>query len=470
MAKTPPSDFRETLYTIDKRGNRRWVYSSLTVGRWFQRRALVAYALMAIYLLAPWITVGGEQAVRFDLMNSRLVAFGQVFWATDTQFLVLILILLALSLFFFTALFGRVWCGWACPETVFLEFVYRPIERLIEGSATQRLQLDSAPWNGRKILIKGTKYIVFCALAWVLASTALAYFIGREPLLRMMAGSPLHNLTPFLLTLALMGVMLFQFGWFREQFCTIVCPYARFQSVLMDSHSLSIGYDRNRGEPRGKLKRGDAERVQGDCIDCGLCQRVCPTGIDIRNGLQLECIACAACVDACDSIMDSIGRSRGLIRYDTELGLSGARSRFLRPRVIAYALVLAAILTTLSLLLSSRVLLEAFITRGAADVPYARVDDSTISNHLNAKVANKGNAIEQVHIELRDAPDVKLVVPANPFPVRGNTVQEVPLFFQVPVSTLRAGKRRVQVRFYNNSGFDLTQEVVLLGPDAPGEE
>ena len=216
----------------------------------------------------------------------------QLFGQLTLFFVVLILGGLGFSLFFFTALFGRIWCGWACPETLYLEFVFRPIERLFEGNAAQRKRLDDAPWTFNKIWRKSFKHLFSAIAAWIIASTFLAYFIGSEPLIRMMSDWPTNNIVPFTLTVIIMALFAFQFGWFREQFCTILCPYARFQSVMMDANSLVVGYDEMRGEPRGKLKKGEVASENGDCIDCKLCVRVCPTGIDIRNGLQLECVSC----------------------------------------------------------------------------------------------------------------------------------------------------------------------------------
>ncbi|MCC6953431.1 MAG: 4Fe-4S binding protein, partial [Deltaproteobacteria bacterium] len=266
MESDPEPTFRDTLYTIDKDGNRNWVYSNIVIGRFFKRRAVVAYLLMAWYLIAPWITINGSQAILFDIEHRRFSLFGTQFWATDSIFLMFTLGGLGLTLFFFTALIGRVWCGWACPETVFLEFLFRPIERLTEGNAAKRKRLDEQPWGVEKVTRKVLKHALSATLAWVLATTLLAYFFGSHQMIAMILEGPANHMLPFVLTIVFMGVLGFQFGWFREQFCTVLCPYARFQSVLLDANSIVIGYDVKRGEPRGK-PRAKSEKPLGDCVD-----------------------------------------------------------------------------------------------------------------------------------------------------------------------------------------------------------
>jgi cytochrome c oxidase accessory protein FixG len=465
-SKIDKKDFRETLYTIDKRGNRRWVYNSIVRGKFFALRSIAMTALLAFYMSMPWISIAGEQAILFNIPERRFVIFGSVFWATDTTFLFLVLIILAISLFFFTAIVGRVWCGWACPETVFLDFLFRPVERLIEGSPAERLRLDQSPWTVRKIRIKGTKFLVFAVLAWFVASTFLAYFLGREPLIAMMSAPPTHNWEPFLLTLAMMGVMLFQFGWFREQFCTVVCPYARFQSVMMDANSLTVGYDTKRGEPRGNNRKG-AERQQfGDCIDCGLCVRVCPTGIDIRNGLQLECVACAACIDACDSVMLKLGRAPGLVRYDTENGLAGQKTTFFRPRLFVYGAILTVLLGTLAYRLAHRSSLDVQLVRGALDAPFTRAQDGRIVNHLHLHLSNKTKLPLSVTLRSAD-PDLGLsvIMPLDPFPIAPEATAVAPVFIEFPIDLLDDGRRAVGIVVRGSDGTERLERITLLGPE-----
>lgn len=462
------TDFRETLYTIDKRGNRKWLYPALEKGKFFRLRSVVVYALMAFYLVMPWITINGEQGILFDIPARRFIIFGQVFWATDTSFLVLVLAGLAITLFLVTSVAGRLWCGWACPETVFLEFLFRPIERLIEGGPAARLKLDQGPWNARKIRLKATKHFLFALCAWILASTFLAYFVGREPLIRMMSGSPMAHPFEFGVTVFFMALMAFQFGWFREQFCTVVCPYARFQSVLLDSDSLVVGYDARRGEPRGKLQRGEiapGEQRHGDCIDCKRCVRVCPTGIDIRNGLQLECIHCAACVDACDSVMAQIGREPGLIRYSTENELAGHATRRFRPRVAIYTFILLAIVSTFAYRLSTRQFIDVQFLRGNHAAPFTLLEDGRVSNHLSAHIGNKDRKAQQIWFDLVSPEGVKLLTPLVPFPIAAESIATAPVFFQAPRELLQNGKLRVKVKTRNNEGFEKVQEVTILGPD-----
>ena len=462
------SDFRETLYTVDSSGRRKWVYSALIEGRFFRRRQAVAYVLMAIYLVMPWLTVHGKQAVYFDVFGRQFTFFGTTFWATDTIFLMLLLGTLGITLFYCTALLGRVWCGWACPETVFLEFLFRPIERLIEGTPTQRKRLYESPWTLGKIWKKFLKYGLFSALAWLLASTALAYFYGAHRMIEMMSDVPTKNLAPFLVTLALMAALLFQFGWFREQFCTILCPYARFQSVMLDPNSLVIGYDVTRGEPRGKMRSGASNAAEqpkrGHCVDCGACVRVCPTGIDIRNGLQLECVNCAACIDACDSIMDGVGFPRGLIRYDTENRLLGKASRIIRPRVIAYTVVLACLVSCFVLFLVKRVPFEADFMRGA--VPFSQLPDGRLSNQVNLQFSNKSDSARTFSVGIPGEPEVEVIVPGSPITVEGGSLKRVPIFLNFPKTVLHGGKRAILIR--TASGGDVReQRFMLIGPEAP---
>jgi cytochrome c oxidase accessory protein FixG len=455
-------DFREVLYTIDKKGNRKWVYPSVTVGAFWRIRRVVSAVLIVIYLSLPWITIGNHQAVRIDLAHRTLFAFGSSFWASDTVILWALILSLAFSLLFFTSLFGRVWCGWACPETVFLEFVFRPIERLIEGNARQRAALDSGPWNRDKVLRKSLKFGIFTLIAWFLASTALAYFVGRQPLIQMMSESPLNNLTPFLATCALTSVLLFQFGWFREQFCSILCPYARFQSVLLDRNSLAVTYDESRGEPRGKPSK---EHATGDCVNCRLCVKVCPTGIDIRNGLQLECIQCTACIDACNSVMSGLGKPLGLIRYTSEAALESGRFSFLRPRVGLYALLLSCSLLLLLRLGTHRSLSDVHFVREGTDTLFTVVSDHEAINHFRVHVSNKSDAVEQIRLNVNDNSPVQLISPLSTIEVPPQQEVMIPLFFKFPIANLIHGKLQTQITSRNSEGVTQLHSIVLIGPE-----
>ncbi|MBX7136930.1 MAG: cytochrome c oxidase accessory protein CcoG [Oligoflexia bacterium] len=456
--------FRETLYTIDTKGRRKWVYAHLVAGKFIKSRAVVAYLLMALYLLMPWISINGKQGVLLNIYERRFIFFGLELWATDTIFLFLTLGFFAITLFFVTAMLGRLWCGWACPETVFLEFLFRPIERLIEGPPAKRIRLDQQPWNFEKIFKKGLKHLLCAAFAWVLASTALAYFIGREPLLAMMEGSPLDHLGPFVMTLILMGVMGFQFGWFREQFCTVLCPYARFQSVMMDQDSLVIGYDPGRGEPRGKAARGAKEPDNGDCIDCGLCVRVCPTGIDIRNGLQLECVACAACVDACNSIMDKMGWARGLIRYDTENRLQGRTTHFLRPRLFVYATLLVLYLSAFGYFLSVRQPDDLEVVRATKETPFT-IAENVITNHFTMRLSNKSDRPMNFKLAPAADPRFEVVLPLTETVVMPGKIQELPLFVRFGRGVLDHGKGALDITVSRDGAPDRVLKAKLLGPN-----
>lgn len=461
--------FRETLYTVDKRGHRKWVYATVVAGRFRKWRSYVMVALMGFYLLMPWITIRGEQGILLDIAKRRFVVFGAVFVATDTIYLFLMLAIGALALFLVTAVVGRIWCGWACPETVFLEFLFRPIERWIEGDHLARRKLDAAPWSFEKVRKKFAKHAIFAALAWVIANTFLAYFVGREILIHMMLSPPWQSPFAFGVLLFVLAAMAFQFGWFREQFCTIVCPYGRFQSVLLDQQSLVIGYDSVRGEPRGKVTSGPAVQGRGDCVDCGACVRVCPTGIDIRNGLQMECINCTACIDACDAVMTKVGRALGLIRYASQSQLEGKPHRILRPRVVIYTVLLIGAAVVLGFRLSARELSEFHIVRGGLDAPYSEARPGVFINHLHLRLTNKGREAGEYLVEAIDlAEGMKLVVPVNPYPVAADSTVTVPIFVEFPLAVLVQGKRKITVRVQSAKdrgvSYSEEKEITVLGP------
>ncbi|MFO0574840.1 MAG: cytochrome c oxidase accessory protein CcoG [Polyangia bacterium] len=383
QSRTRSSPGLDKLHVLDERGGRRYIYPADVQGRFTRWRPRVFALLLLIYLALPWITVNGHPAVFINILERRFYLFGKVFNAQDFFYLFFVVSGVGFVLIVLAALFGRIFCGWACPQTVLLEGIYRRIERLIEGPATARAALARAPWTLNKLARRVLKHALFLLVSFVLAHLFLAYFVSIPELLRMMRDNPLANWTAFLWGIGLTGILYFNFFWFREQFCLILCPYGRLQSAMQDRDTVVIGYDKRRGEPRGKVGATGA----GDCIDCRRCVAVCPTDIDIRNGLQMECIGCAGCIDACDEIMLKVGRKPGLIRYDSERALDGEPRRFIRPRVIAYAGLGLLGLLALATAFARYQPFEANLVRGRG-APYV-IDGDTVRNHVLVHVINK---------------------------------------------------------------------------------
>jgi len=326
-----------SLGSIREDGSKKTLHPSDVSGFFTKWRRIVALGLLTVYVALPWIPVGGFPAVFLDAVNRRFHFFGLTLATQDLWVFFFLVTGLGFSLFYITALFGRVWCGWTCPYTVFLEHVFRRVERLIDGDAPARRQLDKAPWSAGKVARRALKHGIYLLMAALIAHVFLSYFVSIKGLYEMMQQSPQGHAFAFSVVAFLTVVLYFCFSWFREQFCVIMCPYGRLQSALSDDNTVIIGYDKTRGEPRGRANDPNA----GDCVSCNRCVQVCPTGIDIRNGLQLECIGCAACVDACGDIMKKLGRKPGLIRYDSYVGLGGGKTKFIRPRIILYSMLLA---------------------------------------------------------------------------------------------------------------------------------
>jgi cytochrome c oxidase accessory protein FixG len=374
----------EKLYSIRGDGSRRFLHPADVRGRFITRRRIVFAGLIAIYVALPLVSIGGHPAVQLNIEDRRFYLFGSVFNATDVWMVVFALLATAFGLLFTTAWLGRGWCGWACPQTVFLDGVYRAIERLVEGPGEKRIRLDQAPWSAEKLTKKIAKHAGFLIVSLFLSHVFLSLFVSGRSLVAMIQHDPRAHWEAFLWTMGITAFLYFNFSWFREQLCIVICPYGRLQSALVDRDSLVIGYDVARGEPRGKARA----EGRGACVDCNRCVAVCPTGIDIRNGLQLECVACAQCIDACDEIMDKLGQPRGLVRYDSQRGLGGDHARRARPRLWAYGALFAGALTALAFSTEERVPFEAALLR-APGAPFVVDPDGAVRDQFTVHVVNK---------------------------------------------------------------------------------
>jgi len=385
----------DSVTTINEDGSRYFLHPADVRGRWALFRKVFMLVLIAVYVLLPWIPVNGHPAVFFDIEKRLFHVFGLTLVPQDLWVLFFGITGLGFALFFVTALLGRLWCGWACPYTVFLDFIYRRIERWIDGDAPARRKLDAAPWGADKIIRRIIKHGLYLLVSALIAHVFLSYFVSLPRLYSFMMEGPLQHSLAFGTMAVLTLLLWFCFAWFREQFCVIMCPYGRIQSVLTDDDTVVIGYDEKRGEPRGHVKDPEA----GHCIDCRRCVQVCPTGIDIRNGLQLECIGCTACIDACDEIMDKVGRPRGLVRYDSMNALAGMPRRFLRPRILAYGVLGLIGLGVLGLTAFKRARPYTTTVTRMAGAPYYS-DQAMVRNIYQLRILNKRNQTAVFSVEL----------------------------------------------------------------------
>ena len=396
MTATPPRPSLESVTTINEDGSRRFIHAAAVSGRFSRWRAMLAIVLTAIYVALPWIRINGNPALFLDVAHRQFHYFGLTFVSQDIWLVFFVMSGIGFCLFFLTALFSRVWCGWACPQTIFLD-VARRIERWCEGDAMQRRKLDASPWTLNKTARRTAKHALYVLYALLLAHVLLSYFVSLPQLYAMMRHEPAENFGAFAFVFLIAGALWFDLAWFREQFCIVLCPYGRLQSALLDSDSLVVGYDTKRGEPRGKKGA-----TTGDCVDCLRCVQVCPTGIDIRQGLQLECIGCTACIDACDSVMAKLDRKPGLIRYDSRHGFEGKRTRWVRPRTLLYTGL--AVLGAIALTLETRSLKPAtFSLTRVTGIPYV-VEGGVVRNQFLVRVLNKRNAAITFQLEIADGP------------------------------------------------------------------
>lgn len=380
--------FRNQLATVTDDGKRKWVYPKKPAGRFHRARIVVSAILLLILILTPFIKVNGHPFILFDFLNRKFILFGVLFGPHDFHLLVIAMISLIVFVILFTAVFGRIFCGWACPQTIFMEMVFRKIEYWIEGDAKDQRKLKAAPWTLSKFFKKSIKQIIFFAIAFFISNIFLSYIIGMDELLKIISDPPSQHLQGLFAITIFSGIFYFVFSYFREQACTIVCPYGRLQGVLLDRDSIVIAYDNVRGEPRKKFKKDEGWENRGDCIECYQCVEVCPTGIDIRNGIQLECVNCTACIDACDDIMDKINRPRGLIRYASLNSIQNKAKWRFTPRAIGYSVLLTVLVTVLTILLLNRTEFSVTVLR-TAGLLYQEQPNDMISNLYDLNMVNK---------------------------------------------------------------------------------
>ena len=416
---------------------------------------------MLVFFLIPHVRLGGKPLVLLDLPRRQFTLFGTTFLPTDTLLLMLLLASITITIFLLTALFGRVWCGWACPQTVYMEFLFRPIERLVEGGRSGSLGLDRERryFHPRRLL----KYAIYVGLSLFLAHTFLAYFVGTEALSHWVTRSPAEHPTSFLIMAGTSVAVFANFTYFREQTCLVACPYGRWQSVLLDKQSLIVAYDTKRGEPRAKGKVRPAG--VGDCIDCGACVLTCPTGIDIRDGLQMECIHCTQCADACDDVMTRVGKPKGLIRYSSRELLEGHVRHMVRPRTVLYPVALAVFLGGFTYALVTRDAADVTVLRGTGE-PFTRQEDGRIANQIRVKIANRTNADHDYRIDVDQTSAGTVIAPQNPLHVPAGESAVTSVFVLLPRDVFHDGEHRVTVRVADGAGFSTNIPYRLVGPES----
>lgn len=469
MATNLPNDsFRDTIATIDETGKRAFIHPKKPSGPFYDKRKIVSYFLLLFLLSAPFIKINGNQFLMFNVLERRFNIFSFPFWPQDFHLFVISMIIGVVGLALFTVAFGRIFCGWFCPQTIFMEMVFRRIEFWIDGDRAQQIRLAKQDWDGEKIRKRVTKWIIFFIISFIIANVFLAYLIGSDKLISFILDGPTKNVSTLISLLIFTGVFYFIFAWFREQVCIIACPYGRMQGVLLDNKTINVAYDHVRGEGeigRAKFNKNEdrAASGKGDCIDCKVCVHVCPTGIDIRNGVQLECINCTACIDECDTIMEKVGLPKGLIRYASEDEIVKKEKFKLTTRMKGYIAVLAILIGVFIGMLFLRNDVEATILHMPGQLFQHEGDN--ITNIYNYKIVNKTEGeFSNVTFKLIEPKgEIKLV--GSPFikvPKQGIT--EGSMFVKVPEKDLKGEKIDVKIEVYDNNKLIETTTTNFTGP------
>jgi cytochrome c oxidase accessory protein FixG len=459
--KDSPS-FRDKVATVDKTGKRIWLFPQKPKGKLYRMRTLLTILYLAVFFTLPFLRVDGHPMFLINVLERKFILFGQIFWPQDFFIFGLGMITFIVFVALFTVVFGRVFCGWACPQTIFMEMVFRRIEYWIEGDAAQQRLLKNAPWNTEKIVRKFAKWLIFWVLSFIIANTFLAYIIGTDELFKIIREPVSEHVGGFMAIVIFTTVFFFVYSWFREQVCTVVCPYGRMQGVLLDRNSIVVAYDYKRGEPRGKFRKNRAADT-GDCIDCAQCVKVCPTGIDIRNGTQLECVNCTACIDACNKMMLAVGYEPGLIRLASENNIAENKPLRFTGRMKAYSVVMCMLLGVLVVLLAGRTDVGVSILRTPGQL-FQEQPDGQISNLYNYKFLNKTYHDKQLELRPENfegritiVGNDELVVPREGFATGA-------LFIHLDKARVQARKTQLKIAVYEGDKKIKTVTTTFLGP------
>ena len=468
MSKLPDEAFRDTIGTIDNEGNRKFIFPKKPSGRFYDHRKWVSYILLIILVANPFIKINGNQFMMFNILERRFNIFGFPFWPQDFYIFVLFLLVGVVFVILFTVIFGRIFCGWICPQTIFLEMVFRRVEYLIEGDRGAQIRLEKQEWNAEKIRKKALKWFLFLVISFFIANVFLAYLISSDKLFLMIEEGPVNHMSTLISLLIFTGIFYFVFAWFREQVCIIACPYGRLQGVLLDDKSINVAYDFVRGEKelgRAKYNKQEdrAASGKGDCIDCKQCVHVCPTGIDIRNGTQMECVNCTACIDECDVIMDNIGLPRGLIRYASEEEIEKNTKFQVTPRMKGYSAVLFILTGILIGLLFLRTDVEATILRLPGQLFQHKGEN--ISNVYTFKIINKtNNDFSDVHFKLAGIKGTLNVVGKQDLVVPKQGMVGGTLFVEINKNLLDSDKTKLKIEVYDGDKKIETSTTNFLSP------
>lgn len=467
MEKEQKEVFRDSIATIDESGKRNFIFPKKPKGKLYNYRTYVSWFLLAFLLAAPFIKIKGNQFLLFNVIERKFNIFGFPFWPQDFHLLVISMLVSVVFVILFTVIFGRIFCGWMCPQTIFMEMVFRKVEYLIEGDRSKQIKLAKQAWNSEKIRKRTLKWFVFFVISFIISNVFLAYIIGSDEVLGYINEGPLEHIGMLVKLLAFTAVFYFVFAWFREQVCIIVCPYGRLQGVLLDNKSINVAYDFIRGEGdsgRKKLRKGEDrnELGYGDCIDCNQCVQVCPTGIDIRNGTQLECINCTACIDACDAIMDRTGFDKGLIRYASEDDIEKKEKFKFNARLIAYSVILTILVGVLVTMLFLRTDVEATILRLPGQT--FQSTETTIKNVYTVKFINKTTEdIKDISIDLMSHKGTVEMVGGH-VDLNKQGLREGTLFIEIDKNDLNSSKEKLKIGIYSNGKLIETTTTNFSGP------